>query len=109
MRALIIHPSGKTELANIDGLDEMQAVVGGYVEAINFADSTMWCNEEGSDLELPVNPLASRFAKKRLAEVGRILLTQDGWIAGTVFLTGLVDDEGDETDVPQSVIAELSA
>lgn len=111
-RAILIHPPTKstvnrTEVAEIDGLEAMQKAVGGYIEAINFDDCTMFVNEEGIDLDLPVNPLASRFAKQRLTRIGRVLLTEDGWVLGTAIILGLVDANGDETDVPDHVVAEL--
>ena len=42
-------------------LEEMQKMVGGYIEEVHVGDHNVqyWVNEEGILLELPLNPKAS--------------------------------------------------
>ena len=41
-------------------LENLQAAVGGLIQAIDLApELTMWCNDEGKLMGLPVNPVAT--------------------------------------------------
>ena len=45
-------------------LEDFQKVVGGFIEGISInKDLTMYCNEEGKILKLPINYLATYFVK----------------------------------------------
>lgn len=75
----------------IDGsLESMQAIVGGDIQPVDFelagADATLWLNENGKVVELAPNAVASLL-------VGHRLFAGD-YIAGNVFVTGGVDEEG---------------
>ena len=58
-------------------LKEVQAVVGGYIEAVSIPRSTrtMWVNEEGLLKGLPLNEEASQLAKQRI--VGDVLVSKE--------------------------------
>lgn len=90
-------------------LDELQAGVGGYIEAVDIAqvltdaglktvNATMFVNEEGKLIGLPVNPRATDFAARTIG----------GWfsdvILGDVVIIGQPDDEGETQSVPQAAI-----
>jgi hypothetical protein len=58
---------GRLEVAPANGtdftLEELQAIVGGYIEAFYLRDSTiMMLNEDGKRLALPFNLIATRLA-----------------------------------------------
>lgn len=64
-------------------LKELQAVVGGYIQMLRLPNgTTLVCNEDGIDLELPVNKDASRlvagmYGRKTQMFVGDILLVSE--------------------------------
>lgn len=82
MNVLIIEPGKKPREAEIgNGLESMQAVVGGYIEAIYPYDDSvaLVCNEEGKINGLPLN--------RKLEDYDII--------AGTFFICGLSEDDFD--------------
>lgn len=97
MRVLVLTRDKRVIDRTIDGLADMQAIVGGYIEAVRLSDgSTLWVNEEfrlgqfGPD---DFNSVASDVAG--LGGRPDLLL---GGILGDTFLTGPTDAEGNETD-----------
>lgn len=104
MRIYKIEPNTEAEFVTIgDDLDSMQAVVGGNIQAIYFANGcTFWMNEDGKGLGLQLNKVATMFAK---VDIG---LFEGDYIAGTAFITGPEDDEGNTVDCPH-VIATMCA
>ena len=57
MRALIKEPGKASEIRDInDTLEELQGIVGGYIEAVTLtSDCVIVCNEEGRLMGLPYN------------------------------------------------------
>lgn len=98
--AIVIQPNGDQARQTLRTLEEFQAVVGGYIEVVSLPECDLYLNEDGIALDLPCNPVATRYAKRELARVGRRLLSADGWILGPVVLIGKPDRDGDETDCP---------
>ena len=77
---LVVEPMKPCQVREISGLDEMQAMVGGHIQAVYpFRDEVaLVCNEEGKNLGLPLNrPLTDNHG-----------LPYD-MICGTFFLAGL--------------------
>lgn len=77
---LVVEPMKPCQVREISGLDEMQAIVGGHIQAVYpFRDEVaLVCNEEGKNLGLPFNrPLTDNHG-----------LPYD-MICGTFFLAGL--------------------
>lgn len=80
MKVLVVEPLKECYTKEINGLKEMQALVGGYIQAVYpFEDPVaVVCNEEGKNLGLPFN---------------RPLLDEHGLpydiICGTFFVSGL--------------------
>lgn len=74
-------------------LAEMNAFVGGYLEAVNLFDgSVMYVNEEGIRLQLPINEKATALVRQKRPT--------DGWvipILGDVIVCTLVET-GDSAD-----------
>lgn len=83
MKVLVIEPMKKPAVREIeDGLESLQSIVGGYIEAIYpFEDEVgIICNEEGKLIGLPLN--------RALYHEGRIYEV----IAGTFIVAGLTED-----------------
>jgi hypothetical protein len=57
-------------------LEDLQAAVGGYIEAIPGSHNRAFCNEEGLLRNLPLNPLASEDFHRRL--VGDVVVLEKG-------------------------------
>jgi hypothetical protein len=83
---------------------EISEIVGGYIEAVSFGNKPYFCyiNEEGKNLELKENVVATALWYNS----GQIVLLGD-YIAGDVVFFGLIDDEGNDTDIPASLLEDL--
>lgn len=90
VRGLKISHDGIITIVPIESLDDMQAVVGGYIETVELHQAVMCVNEEGLIMKLPVNRLASSMA-------GHL-------IVGNVLILGPVDEYDEFTGVPTAVI-----
>lgn len=93
-KALIVEPSGKTHLTEIEtDLANLQAIVGGYIEHVavpGAPEAHAYCNEEGKFMaDLAPNPFATQL----------LGLTGLDVVMGTVVFLGSTGD-GDEADVP---------
>ena len=60
--AILITPTGDVTEEQVNGLEDFQQHVGGYVEALSSddGDHTIWLNEEGKIAGLPVNSKGHR-------------------------------------------------
>lgn len=91
--ATILRTDGTvTETRPADGreytLTELQAAVGGYIEALRTPDGRyMFLNEDGKRLDLPLNELATELMRGRIAD--------DDYIVGDVILCTLVEAGGE--------------
>ena len=66
IKVLVVEPMKPCEVREISGLDDMQKIVGGNIEAVYpFTDPVaVICNAEGKNLDLPYNrPLCDRTLK----------------------------------------------
>jgi hypothetical protein len=73
-------------------LETLQEAVGGLIQAVDLTPSlTMWCNEEGKLVGLPVNPVATAMWTRYFGESDIIL--------GDVVFTGGSDEEGETTAI----------
>jgi hypothetical protein len=69
-------------------LENLQREVGGWVQAVELTPTiTMWCNEEGKMIGLPLNYAATRIWTKVFGYTDAIM--------GKVVFTGGADDEGE--------------
>jgi len=101
MRGLsIIATDDGYELREFDGgLAELQAVVGGNIEPIPSAEFvTIFINDEGKYLDLPINRLAMDVWLRW--DVHHCMLVGRDWIAGNAVITGGVDPHGNTKDLP---------
>jgi len=71
-------------------LETLQEAVGGLIQAVDLTPSlTMWCNEEGKLIGLPVNPVATAMWTRYFGETDVIV--------GDVVFTGGCDEDGNTT------------
>jgi hypothetical protein len=107
MRVLIIPVEGPIEDRQIDGqLDDLQALVGGYIEAVALPDfitgadqATAYVNEEGK-----LDGLAPNFRATDFMVPGVGLMWGD-YIAGPMVLAGFDPETGEHTaDIPPAVV-----
>jgi hypothetical protein len=95
---ITVDDEGHYKLSEFDGgLAALQAEVGGWIEPIPTTENvTIYVNEEGKLLGLPVNRLAMdvwiRYDCYRCVPAG-------DWIAGSAVVVGGVDDEGETLDL----------
>jgi len=84
---------------------DINLFVGGLIEAVTFGDKPYfaYANEEGKLLGLPEN----KYATELWYNSGQRILLGD-YIAGDVVFFGLVDEVGDNTDAPASLLDELT-
>lgn len=105
-KVLVIEPGGMQTVLTVESLEDMQAIVGGWIEVIPMKSCDLYVEEDGIAKDLDVNPVATRFAKRELAKTGQVLLAADGWILGTAFVAGKCDPDGEMTDCPWYVLPE---
>lgn len=105
MKALIVTPEGERRVEDIDpGLDTLQGLVGGYIEAAPTDGSvTVYVNEEGKLTGLPYNEVGTALYYK----LAPFMAGQDV-LVGTIVIVGPVDDEGYDTDLPDEILAALA-
>lgn len=103
--ALHIRSDGTQELFEYDprngGLEELQARVGGWIEAAPVFNSrlSMYCNEEGKIDGLPLNLRASMLLDPNARDV----------IAGDVVVVGAPDADGYNTSLPKRLVELVSS
>lgn len=85
-------------------LEDYQAVVGGWIEAVDLHDLgvTVYVNEEGLLRQLPFNSRVSFLWWYHVPEA-----RQKAMVVGDVVLVGLPDRNGDSTDLPREVRSRL--
>ena len=104
MLAITLTAEGEAkELQLPDGesqLKQLQEAVGGLVQAVDFTpDLTLWCNEEGKLVGLPINPMATFLWEKYFG------LTD--FICGDVIFTGGTGEEGETLGLNEETAKEL--
>jgi hypothetical protein len=83
-------------------LKSLQNAVGGYVQVIELEDDfTMWVNEEGKLLNLPVNEIATVIWEVRFG-IGTDI------ICGDVVFTGGMDEDGEALTISEANIQRLA-
>ena len=99
---LRIRTNGKIEKVEIRSLEDMQAVVGGLIQALPMDEDkhgfSIYLNEEGRVHEVPINMTASLW-----------LLRHDVWpgldepLHGDILVLGPTGEDGETTPVPEDV------
>lgn len=94
MKGIKITSDKALSIVEVDGLAGYQAIVGGLIEPVTLnrgADDTLYLNEEGKIIGLPVNSIATDLALN-------VLQWRDV-IVGDVVIVGPLDEEGYDTDI----------
>lgn len=89
------------ERRDITGLNEYQALVGGFIEAIDIRtmNASFYCNEEAKIFGLPINRRATLMWWMDSPQ-----MRHRDTINGNAVIIGLPDAEGDTQDVPQELL-----
>jgi len=101
VKALVINTEGDTktkDFSDTNLLAEFQKEVGGYVEVVNTEGFSIWFNEDGLRLDLPLNGFASWLLSPWTG----------GGLVGTVIVTG-EEVDGEPTDVPEQIAERATA
>ena len=104
MKAILVTTEQEIKLLDQDfNLKVIQSYLGGLIEAISFGSRNShffaYINEEGKLIGLPENKIATSVWYNS----GERILIGD-YLAGNVLFFGQIDDEGNETDVPDDLI-----
>ncbi|WP_271438043.1 DUF3846 domain-containing protein [Micrococcus luteus] len=105
MTKAIIIPADTTQpirAAKINGYPDLSEAVGGMIQPVDGEDFTAYVNEEGKLIGLDFNPRANSFIHAEVPTLPAYDL-----IVGDVVVLGSLDEEGDETDVPERVAQAL--
>ena len=105
-KALLVRTNGKISEVKIENLSDMQAGVGGYIEALPIDENkhgmSIYINEEGRLEELPINMTMSIFLVREDASPG-----MEVPVHGDVRICGPTGEEGERTDVGEDVLSRL--
>lgn len=98
IKVLVVPVEGEAEVREINpDLESLQAIVGGYLEAVQLSSCHLYCDEEGKLKAKPINRKATVLARTLGWPRSRDVLVGD-----VVFLAD--DGSGDEADVPAIVL-----
>lgn len=94
------HPPFVKELVDYD-YKAGQEIVGGLIQPVDIdkVQATVWCNEEGHMFRLPPNRRATMWLYQWAPEHRGFNV-----FMGDVYITGLPDEDGDTTSVPDEVV-----
>lgn len=90
----------RIEEIGADDLDRYMQILGGYMEVLHLynPDATLVVNEEGKMRNLPSNERATL-----LWYVHNPVFIGHDTIRGNAFITGIPDEDGTDTDAPESL------
>lgn len=103
-RSIVINPNGILEVLDLtldpdEELARLHTAVGGYVQAVNpNPQTTLWLNEDGKMMELPINRAA--IALWEALQPGGATT-----VRGAVVVTGGADANGDSQPIDPSTEA----
>lgn len=103
IEVVTIHVDGSIEIESIEqGCTALQKRVGGYIEAVIAPllddEVTLWINEEGKLLSLPINVVATELWHLLSPEMRGV-----DFLCGTVVVSGGYDDEGWTLSIPEKL------
>lgn len=84
-----------------DSLEQLQAAVGGYIQMVPVGPYSMYVNEEGKMIGLPVNVIATALWEHVYGAGTDI-------IVGNAVFCGPVDDEGEDTTLDVAEFTEFT-
>jgi hypothetical protein len=101
-KGAVLYPDGTYEEKDFNGLKDMQGAVNGLIEIVHMYDYygeevlSGYVNEEGIMLELPLNTVASALS---------FMFGNNPMMLGNMIVLGKDDGEGNDTDIPQDILA----
>jgi len=103
-KAILIEVSGNVRRVEINSYDDLNRIVGGYIEGIYLGETGhfAYLNEDGIALGLPMNRLATELCYR-----WNVGLIPGDYIKGSMVIVGPADDDGNETDVSEAFAASL--
>lgn len=104
-KAIVVKTDGSVNEVWADwDLAQIQNEVGGLIQPVEFGDKPYFAyiNDEGKLLDLPVNEIATAL----WYESGQRILLGDFLVGNAVFF-GDIDDDGEDTDAPNSLMEEF--
>ena len=102
--ALVLHPNGSVEETGSIGLEDLQNLVGGYIEGLPVPgrpDMTAYINEAGKLDGLAMNPLATKLMSQSLFE--------GDWVSGSIVFCGFDEESGEILPIPDDWAGMLGA
>lgn len=95
-KACLVKTDKSIEYIEVDGLKDIQRLVNGFIEAIDFGDNKYFCyaNEESKIMGLEPNDLVTSL----WYDSGQTILLGD-YIGGDVVFFGGIDDDGNNVDI----------
>lgn len=106
MKALVVKTDGTYEVIDQEwNYDQINRAVGGWIQAVYFPHykAEAYVHEEGKVIGLPENVVATNVWYNSGAQI----LLGD-FLVGDVVFFGEVDEEGNNTEVPAEIVAEIS-
>lgn len=102
MKTVVINVDGTAKVCDLNSLEDLQQAVGGYIEAIALGNNaSAYINEEGKLRSLPLNAVATAIAHRKNS------LRLNDFIVGPMVILGIPDENGNDTDIPKSLLCEL--
>jgi hypothetical protein len=103
--AVKVTTDGQVTVLDLDSVDSelraLQEAVGGWIQAVDVVgDMSIYLNEEGKMIGLPINPVATSYFDETWG-AGRDVIN------GDVVFTGLPDSEGDTTGLTPEQLANV--
>ena len=101
-RALRINTDLTTEVLDLSSneYEQLSGAVGGLIQAVDLKpDLTVWMNEEGKLMDLPVNIIGTHMWERGFG--------QTDILVGDIVFTGNTDDEGETTDLSHAWLVQL--
>lgn len=101
MKALVINEAGELRIVRGSTLEDLQEIVGGYIEFLRFPgrnDVACFVNEDGKLIGLPEN--------RRATEILSPLYPGD-FIAGPLVICGFDPESGENRELPADVLTDL--
>jgi hypothetical protein len=100
--ALRINTDLTTEVLDLsnDEYNQLSGTVGGLIQAVSLKpDLTLWCNDEGKLMGLPVNLISTHMWERSFG--------QTDVIVGDCVFTGGTDEEGETIELSQAWVVQL--
>lgn len=100
--ALRINTDFTTEVLDLEEneYNQIRDAVGGLIQPVDLKpDLTLWCNEEGKLISLPLNIIATHMWERSFGQTDIIL--------GDCVFTGGTDDDGETIELSQAWVTQL--